>query len=82
MRFPRILHWRHDKKIADANTINDLNNFAVNKVLTWFKNKGWEAQNFQKECWKAYSEGKNGILHAQLEVEKPMQYGEVLSKNH
>ena len=36
----------------------------MNKVLTWFKNKGWEAQNFQKECWKAYSEGKNGILHA------------------
>tara|TARA_B100000575_G_scaffold160701_1_gene128474 strand:+ start:7544 stop:9961 length:2418 start_codon:yes stop_codon:yes gene_type:complete len=36
----------------------------VNKVLKWFKNKGWKAQNFQKECWKAYSEGKNGILHA------------------
>ena len=36
----------------------------MNKVLTWFKNKGWKAQNFQKECWKAYSEGKNGILHA------------------
>ena len=36
----------------------------MNKVITWFKNKGWEAQNFQKECWKAYSEGKNGILHA------------------
>ncbi len=36
----------------------------MNKVLKWFKNKGWKAQNFQKECWKAYSEGKNGILHA------------------
>ena len=27
VRFPRILHWRHDKKIADANTINDLKQF-------------------------------------------------------
>ncbi len=36
----------------------------MNEVLSWFKNKGWNAQNFQKKCWKAYSEGKNGILHA------------------
>ena len=34
------------------------------KVLKWFKKRGWNAQKFQKECWKAYSEGKNGILHA------------------
>ena len=27
VRFPRILRWRHDKKIADANTINDLKQF-------------------------------------------------------
>ena len=36
----------------------------MNKVLKWFKKRGWNAQKFQKECWKAYSEGKNGILHA------------------
>ena len=24
VRFPRILRWRHDKKIADANTLDDL----------------------------------------------------------
>ena len=36
----------------------------MNEVLSWFKNKGWNAQNFQKKCWKAYSEGKNGILNA------------------
>ena len=36
----------------------------MNKVLKWFKKRGWNAQKFQKECWKAYSEGKNGILNA------------------
>ena len=36
----------------------------MNNVLKWFKKRGWNAQKFQKECWKAYSEGKNGILHA------------------
>ena len=36
----------------------------MNKVLVWFKKRGWNAQKFQKESWKAYSEGKNGILNA------------------
>ena len=36
----------------------------MNNVLKWFKKRGWNAQKFQKECWKAYSEGKNGILNA------------------
>ena len=36
----------------------------MNKVLKWFKKRGWNAQKFQKECWRAYSEGKNGILNA------------------
>jgi len=33
-------------------------------VRQWFKTKGWTPQAFQKECWKAYGEGKNGMLHA------------------
>ena len=33
-------------------------------VRQWFKTKGWTPQTFQKECWKAYGEGKNGMLHA------------------
>ncbi len=28
-RFPRILRWRHDKKIADANSIEDLKNMIL-----------------------------------------------------
>lgn len=30
----------------------------------WFKSNNWEPQPFQKQCWKAYKEGKSGMLHA------------------
>ena len=33
-------------------------------VRQWFKAQGWTPQTFQKDCWKAYGEGKNGMLHA------------------
>lgn len=33
-------------------------------INTWFIDQGWKAQVFQKKCWKAYKEGKNGMLHA------------------
>ena len=33
-------------------------------VRQWFKVQGWTPQAFQKECWKAYSAGLNGMLHA------------------
>lgn len=28
-RFPRILRWRHDKKIDEANSIEDLKNMII-----------------------------------------------------
>ena len=36
----------------------------MKKVADWFKARDWRPQPFQKECWKAYGEGKNGMLHA------------------
>ena len=36
----------------------------MNKIKGWFKDQEWKPQAFQKECWKAYLEGKNGVLHA------------------
>ncbi len=33
-------------------------------IQQWFKDQGWKPQAFQKKCWKAYAEGKNGMLHA------------------
>ena len=36
----------------------------MKKVKDWFDAQGWKAQPFQQQCWKAYAEGKNGMLHA------------------
>ena len=36
----------------------------MNTVEQWFKSQNWEVQAFQKHCWKAYSQGKSGMLHA------------------
>ena len=36
----------------------------MNSVEQWFKSQNWEVQAFQKQCWKAYSQGKSGMLHA------------------
>ena len=36
----------------------------MKQVTQWFVEQGWQPQAFQKECWKAYTQGLNGILHA------------------
>ncbi len=36
----------------------------MKEVSEWFSNQGWRPQAFQKECWKHYTQGKNGMLHA------------------
>ena len=36
----------------------------MKNVEQWFESQKWNAQLFQKQCWKAYSAGKNGMLHA------------------
>jgi ATP-dependent Lhr-like helicase len=36
----------------------------MKNVEQWFKSQKWNAQSFQKQCWKAYAAGKNGMLHA------------------
>ncbi len=30
----------------------------------WFKNKGWQAYDFQVDTWKAVAQGKSGLLNA------------------
>lgn len=34
------------------------------KAEQWFKSNGWKAFPFQKEAWKRFSEGYNGIVNA------------------
>ena len=36
----------------------------MKNVEQWFESQKWNAQSFQKQCWKAYAAGKNGMLHA------------------
>ena len=36
----------------------------MKEVTKWFGEQGWRPQAFQKECWKAYAQGLNGMLHA------------------
>jgi ATP-dependent Lhr-like helicase len=36
----------------------------MKEVTQWFGEQGWRPQAFQKECWKAYDQGKNGMLHS------------------
>ncbi|MEM9398815.1 MAG: DEAD/DEAH box helicase [Verrucomicrobiota bacterium] len=39
-------------------------------LKNWFEDKGWRPFPFQKECWKAYLEGKSGLVHAPTGVGK------------
>ena len=36
----------------------------ITTSVDWFTAQGWEAQKFQRECWHAYLQGKNGLLTA------------------
>ena len=33
-------------------------------LLEWFASRGWEAFPFQREVWRAWLEGRSGLLHA------------------
>ena len=33
-------------------------------IKQWFESQNWKVQVFQKQCWKAYAQGKSGMLHA------------------
>ena len=36
----------------------------MKNIEQWFKEQNWKVQAFQKQCWKAYAQGKSGMLHA------------------
>src|SRR5205085_6272618 len=37
---------------------------ALKQVQQWFAARGWEVFDFQSEVWKAYLEGKSGLVHS------------------
>jgi ATP-dependent Lhr-like helicase len=36
----------------------------VDRLTNWFKQRGWEAFDFQREVWQAYLDGENGLIHS------------------
>lgn len=38
-------------------------NNELNWINNWFEKKGWKPRDFQKEAWRFYLEGKNGLIH-------------------
>jgi ATP-dependent Lhr-like helicase len=37
---------------------------AQRRLVDWFATRGWKPFPFQKEAWKAYLAGENGLIHA------------------
>ena len=37
---------------------------TVRKIEDWFSSKGWAPFEFQREVWRLYSKGYDGILNA------------------
>ncbi len=35
-----------------------------NAITEWFESMGWEAFEFQKQCWQDYQAGQSGLIHA------------------
>lgn len=40
------------------------NSKGYEAVVSWFESLDWQAQDFQKETWQAYSKGYSGIVNA------------------
>lgn len=38
--------------------------YNISKAVQWFNQQGWDPFPFQLETWKAYEEGKNGLVNA------------------
>ena len=52
----------------------------MKKVADWFKARDWRPQSFQKECWNAYGEGKNGMLRPYRERKNLCALGRILQE--
>src|SRR4051812_12628810 len=36
----------------------------MDRLLSWFTQKGWKPFDFQRQAWDAYLSGKSGLIHA------------------
>ena len=67
VRFPRMLRWREDKPVAEADTLQTLaallpdaarDERCRSGVDAWFAARGWKPFEFQREVWKAIARGR------------------------
>lgn len=42
----------------------------LNAIRDWFGKQGWSPFDFQRETWRAYAEGRSGLVHAPTGVGK------------
>jgi len=41
-------------------------------VESWFEGRGWSPAPFQRACWRAYLDGRSGLLHAPTGIGKTL----------
>ncbi len=83
VRFPRMLRWRRDKPVEEADTLDNLRALAARTMAdgraaaieAWLKAKGWSAFPFQRETWKLFRARKSGLLHATTGAGKTLAVG-------
>src|SRR4029434_9182060 len=42
----------------------------LSSILDWFDGRGWTPFDFQLETWRAYADGRSGLVHAPTGVGK------------
>ncbi|MEM9479388.1 MAG: ligase-associated DNA damage response DEXH box helicase [Verrucomicrobiota bacterium] len=45
---------------------------GIATLTNWFANRGWDPFPFQKRSWKAYAQGKSGLIHAPTGIGKTL----------
>jgi ATP-dependent helicase Lhr and Lhr-like helicase len=40
------------------------NRSGLDTILAWFKQQGWKPFDFQLDVWRAFQEGKSGLIHS------------------
>ena len=70
VRFPRMLRWRQDKPVAEADTCRRWPRCCQKAAHERRGRKaldgrpGWQPFAFQQQVWQAMAEGRSGLLHA------------------
>ncbi len=65
---PMVIHRYSEADRPSARHVKE----ATSLVATWFREQGKEPFRFQRQAWKAYLSGRNGLIHAQTGTGKTL----------